>query len=177
MVLYKLYKIFQNYLESKSSNIIVTIHLPQNIVYRTELICHYISEEEKCDFDLNTFLLLLYYDFVKECIETYNPKKILQKLTHKYFNDKSLIISNGYENYQLSGMTKSLCTITINFDKQESSKGELILKELEELFHTKILFSTLLEQIWMNFIENYKTGDNKKAFNYLRTILKNSLVD
>ena len=80
----------------------------------TKLIYNYFSEKEYCNFDLNTFLLSLYYDLIKEYIENYNPKKVFIKLIHKYF----------YE--------------------QEASELELLL---EELFHTKIFFTTLLELI------------------------------
>ncbi|UYZ38984.1 hypothetical protein OD350_29290 (plasmid) [Clostridium beijerinckii] len=170
-----IFNMLSKYLHKDSDYITVTIILPKEVILRTQLICNYISEEEDCYFDLNSFLLLLYLDFIKDCIEKYDPKKVLQRLTYNYLDKKPLIITNGYEKYQLNS-TSSYYEYNINFEKTEASKGELILDELHELFHCHISFNTLIEQLWVSFIYRYKTGENKKAFAYLRRILKENIT-
>ena len=118
--------------------------------------------------------MLLYLDFVRESIEHYNPQKVLKQLTFDYINNKSLLISNGSDIYKVNNNI-SYSNYSIEFDIEEAEKGQLILNELFELFHIKIHFNKLIEQIWISFIYKYKTGDNKKAFSYLRNILKANL--
>lgn len=163
-----------NLLRKSDSYININIAIPKETVLRTQLMCKYISEEENCDFDLNTFIMLLYLDFVRESIEHYNPQKVLKQLTFDYVNNKSLLISNGSDSYQVNNNI-SYSNYSIEFDIEEAEKGQLILNELFELFHIKISFNKLIEQIWISFIYKYKTGDNKKAFSYLRNILKANL--
>lgn len=175
MIINYLLNLLSKFLYKESDYINIDIVIPKEIFFRTQLICNYISVEENCNFDLTTFIYLLYLDFVKNSIINYNPQKVFERLTHNYIDKKSLIITNGYENYELKN---SISTYTYNicFDKFEASKGQLILDELYELFHTKIPFCRLLEALWISFIYEYKTGDNKKTFNYLRKILKENIT-
>lgn len=152
----------------------VNILIPKETVFRTQLICEYICEEEECDFDLNTFIYLLYCDFIKQSVEHYNPEKTLKKLTTDYINNKTLIITNGYDNIKLNSNI-SFNKYTVEFDKEEALKGQLILNELHELFHVNITFNSLLSQLWISFIYDYKTGDNKKAFTSLKKMLQENI--
>lgn len=163
-----------NFIQKSNHYINIDICIPKDIVLRTKLICNYISDKEDCDFDLNTFIMLLYLDFVRESIEHYNPQKVLKQLTFDYVNNKSLLISNGSDSYQVNNNI-SYSSYSIEFDIEEAEKGQLILNELFELFHVRIPFNKLIEQLWISFIYKYKTGDNKKAFNYLRNILKTNI--
>lgn len=176
MLFTNVFNSLSKYLENKSPYINITVRIPKDIMIRTKLICDYISHEEDCNFDLNIYIYLLYLDFIKDCIENYNPKKILDRLAHDYINQKSLIITNGYEKYQINTNTISFYKYSLRFDKDDAAKGILILDELFELFHFNISFDKLIEQLWISFIYNYKTGDNKKAFSYLRRILRENLV-
>ena len=158
----------------KSDYIYFKILIPKETVFRTQLICEYICEEENCNFDINTFLYLLYCDFIHKSIENYNPEKTLKLLTTNYVDDKSFIITNGYDSVELKN-NLSFNKFTIQFDKNEALKGQLILNELSELFHINIPFNTLLSQLWISFIYNYKTGNNKKAFTHIKRILKENI--
>ncbi|WP_315069182.1 hypothetical protein [uncultured Clostridium sp.] len=176
MLIKRLFNSVLEYLEEKSNYIQVNISIPKDIFLRTELICKYISKSENCSFDISTFIILLYLDFIKDCIENYNPKKLLDRLRHEYVKDRSIIISNGYENYQVEDNTISYYNLSIIFDKEEAAKGNLILDEIFELFHTKFSFNTLIEKLWIGFIQTYKYGDNRKAFNHIRDILKDNIL-
>lgn len=165
-----LFNALSGFLHKEPDYIDIDISIPREIYLRTQLICDYISEEEDVDFDLNSFIFLLFYDFIKECIEHYNPKKVFTKLTFNYIDKQTLVITNGYEKYEVDNGI-NFYNLNISFDKNEVEKGELILEELSELFHSKISFSTLIEQLWISFIYEYKTGDNKKAFTYLKRII------
>lgn len=166
-----LFNIFSEFLHKAPDYIDIDISIPKEIYLRTQLICDYISDEEDVDFDLNSFIFLLFYDFIKDCIEHYNPKKVFEKLTFNYINKQTLVITNGYEEIEINNGI-NFYKLRISFDKYDVDKGELILEELSELFHSKISFNQLIEQLWVSFIYEYKTGDNKKAFAYLKRIVK-----
>ena len=149
----------------------LNLYIPSEIVLRTKLICNYISQEENCDFDIQSLIYLLYADFIKNAVEHYNPKKVFEKLTKNYINEQKLIITNGYEKVIIASKI-SYYKIEIEFDKEEATNGQLILNEIEELFHKRISFNSLISQLWISFISDYKTGKNAQAFNYIKKILK-----
>ena len=70
--LIKIKSFFENV--SESNEVIFDVNIPKNILFRTELICEYVQEEHEYTFNLNNFLILLYLDFVKTSIKTYNPE-------------------------------------------------------------------------------------------------------
>lgn len=161
-----------NHLFNKNGNYVyLNVYIPSETVLRTNLICNYISEEENCDFDIQSLIYLLYADFIKNAVEHYNPKKVFEKLTKNYINEQKLIITNGYEKVIINSKI-SYYKIEIEFDKEEATNGQLILNEIEELFHKRISFNSLISQLWISFIYDYKTGNNTQAFNYIRKALK-----
>ena len=170
-ILSTLIAIVSNLFVKENSNCI-TINIPRDIVYRTELICSYISDQGEPDFDLSTFILLLYLDFIKTSITHYNPQKTFKKLTTLYYTSNKIVLSNGSEECIVDRSNTNMSTYTIEFNPEDIQKGELILNELYELFHYKISFSKMIEQIWIGFITEYKTGDNKKAFLDIKRMLK-----
>ena len=170
-ILSTLITIVSNLFAKENSNCI-TISIPRDIVYRTKLICSYISDQGDSHFDLSTFILLLYLDFIKTSITHYNPQKTFKKLTTPYYTNNRIILSNGSEECIVERSSTNMSTYTIEFNDDDIQKGELILKELYELFHYKISFSKMIEQIWIGFITEYKTGDNKKAFLDIKRMLK-----
>ena len=148
---------------------IIKINIPQNILFRTQLICTYISEESDYTFGLDNFIMFLYLDFIKNAITRYNPKKTYINLTKEYYKRDLITISNGEETYIIDNTKTEFFEITIGMDKNDVSKGQLILDELYSLYGRKIEFDKLIESLWIGFIEEYKLGENKKAY---KTILK-----
>lgn len=153
-------------------NSLFTLQIPNSTLYRTELICRYISDETEDSFELENFLMLLYMDFIKNSIKNYNPEKVFQKLRKIYYDSDTLIISNGTESYSFDRTNINLCNITISMSKKDIEKGQLILDEIYELYRYRFSFPKLLESLWLNFIDDYKTGDNKKAYQSIIDLLK-----
>lgn len=142
----------------------VYIEIPKDVLYRTELMCEYISSEEDSQFGMNEFIKILYLDFIRECVEHYNPKNVLKRLTTVYYDSGEIVLSNGTEECIVKRLRENVSRIRIEFDGSDIDKGNLILKEIYELYGYRVSFGKMIEQIWLGFINDYKTGDNKKAF-------------
>lgn len=152
-----------------------TLSIPNSIVHRTKLICSYIKSEHGYDFELENFLMLLYLDFIKNSIRNYNPKKLFNDLSKNYYEDDYLVISTGDYKYNIEKTKYTKIDITIIMSDEDVEKGQLILDELYDLYHYKISFSKLLENLWIGFIEDYKCGINKRAYHSIVKLLKDCL--
>lgn len=173
---YKIKNILQNLLVTESSPMF-TLHIPNNTLYRTELICKYISDEQGYDFGLENFLMLLYLDFIQDAIKHYNPHKIFELLKKSYYTSETIILSNGIDTYSIDKVDLNVCNLTITMSESDVKKGELILNEIYELYRYRFQFSKLLESLWLNFIEGYKCGDNKRAYHSMVNLLKKCFSD
>ena len=160
---------------ASSKEEIIKINIPQNILFRTQLICTYISEESDYPFELENFIMFLYLDFIKNSITRYNPKKTYINLTKEYYKRDLITISDGSETYIVDTTRTEFFEITIGMDKKDVAKGQLILDELYSLYGRKIEFDKLIESLWIGFIEEYKLGENKKAYKTILKMLKSCL--
>lgn len=162
--------------ESVSSNIkSFDITLPTNVLHRTELICKYISTEKNYDFEIENFLMLLYLDFIKTSVKNYNPKKIYDQLTTKYYQKRSMLLTINNENFEVETTNVTLTSLEISIAYDDYIKGQLILDELYDLYKIRISFNRLLESLWMGFIESYKRGENKRAYSSIVKLLKETI--
>lgn len=168
-IIYKL----RSFIESLSikKEMMFDINIPKNIVFRTQLICKCVEEEHDYTFNLNNFLMLLYIDFIKTSIKTYNPEKTFQLLTKSFF-EPDLILSNGSDQYNIKRTNFEYSNITVTIKKEDYDKGQLILDELYDIYRYKINFSHLIEALWLDFIECYKTGSKKRAYYSIVKLLK-----
>lgn len=146
--------------------------IPNNILHRTELICEYIKTEKGYDFEVEGFLMLLYLDFIKNCIKSYNPRKVFKQLTEEYYQDQYLTAVNCGVSEIIPIVKYSKTNLVISMAEEDVRKGQLILDELYDLYGYRISFSKLLENLWIGFIEDYKTGENKRAYYSIVKILK-----
>lgn len=151
------------------------VTLPTNVLTRTELICKYIKSEKGYDFEIENFLMLLYLDFIKSSIKSYNPKKIYDELTTKYYEKRTMLLNIGDESFEVETSNITLTTLEISIGKEDYEKGQLILDELYDLYKIRISFNRLLESLWIGFIESYKRGENKKAYGQIVKLLKETL--
>lgn len=151
------------------------VTLPTNVLTRTELICKYISSEKGYDFEIENFLMLLYLDFIKTSVKSYNPKKIYEQLTTKYYEKRTMLLNIGDESFEVETTNVTLTTLEISISREDYEKGQLILDELYDLYKIRISFNRLLESLWIGFIESYKRGENKRAYSSIVKILKETL--
>lgn len=152
------------------------VNIPENILCRTQLICDFIQEEHDCVFGLNNFLMLLYLDFLKTSVKSYNPEKLF-KLLSKDFFQADIIISNGTEDYSINRTNYNFSNLTISMNRWDFEKGQLILDEIYDLYKYKFSFSHLIQALWLDFIENYKNGTNKSAYYSIISLLKQCLKE
>lgn len=157
-----------NYLFEDTSYYHAQISIPGDILYRTELMCQYISKHSDLDFELDSFIKIIYLKFINDCVEKYDPKKVYKMLTSEHYN---IIISNGTDECIINRSNKKMYSLYIELPYEDVKAGELILRELYELYKYKFSFKTLLEQLWLDFINQYKTGKNKKAMQELKSAM------
>lgn len=165
-------KIF-NFIDNIKEDHIITfnINIPKNVVIRTQLICDLVQEEHNYIFNINNFLMLLYINFIKTSIKSYNPEKTFKLLTQSFY-EPDLILTNGSDKCIVKRNNYEYNNITIEIDKNDFEKGQLILDELFDIYKYKISFSHLIEALWLDFIEAYKSGSNKKAYYFIIQLLK-----
>lgn len=158
--------------EAEVSENMYEINIPMNVFHRTELICNYIKIEKGYDFGVENFLMLLYLDFIRQSVKSYNPKKIYKQITTEYYEKKSFLIAAGEEAYEVTKTNYKPCKLDIYIDKENMLAGKLILDELYDLYRVRISFNRLLESLWIGFIESYKKGENNKAYTTIVKLLK-----
>lgn len=161
-----------NFIENLSSTREVELAIPSDIFYRTELMCECVSDELEIDFQIQHFIYALYENFIHDAITKYNPKKILQALKDfPYYGETLNIVINGEKTIFEKNQHK-IVNITITMKKCDIKKGELILSEIEELYGYNASFEKLMSAIWIDYIEDYKKGNNKKAYTSIVKLLK-----
>lgn len=157
---------------SLANEVSLRLMIPTNIVNRTEMICEYISDEIGMHFRVEDFIMVIYLDFIKNSIKKYDPMRIYHEISESYgYNDKIKIVC-GNETYEYDKLACGRTDIVITMDKKEARKGQLLLKEIGELYGRKISLDLMISTLWINFIERYKRGDTEKSLKSILKILK-----
>ena len=140
------------------------IRMPTYLYLRVTALVDFISEEYELDFDLGTFIWILYRDFIGRAynynnqIELYN---FIYSMSNKeleindYRNAKSIINKSK----EPTGETKIIFTLT----KKEALKGELVLGDLYESSSFQITLEKVIELHVIHFIREYKKGNLPNA--------------
>lgn len=165
----------ESFFEAFRRTITMELEVPTSVYARTRLLCEYISDKVGVRYHVSELLMTIYLEFLQKSIEGYNPTKIYEEITRSYGYGERLVIhaeDRVYEYEKRSG-TKTILTITI--DKKDARKGELILEEMDELFGNVPPLEGLFSTLWINFIEEYKRGNNQKALNAIIRSLKKTL--
>lgn len=146
------------------------ILIPSSVLYRTQLICEYISSEQHMNFGLTEFVESIYYDFIRDSIQNYDPKKTVKMLITEYFDSDEIILSNGTDNYTVKRSNEKIYKVQVGFPVEEIRKCELILKEIYEIYRYRFSSDKLIEQLWFKYIYRYMDGENKKAVKELKNM-------
>ncbi|MDU2121871.1 MAG: hypothetical protein E7E64_04990 [Clostridium celatum] len=166
---------FKSYINSLTTTEIINLIIPTDIYIRTELMCKCISSDIGVDWQVIHFIFYIYQSFIKDTIEKYEPKKIVKMITsHSKYFQKTTFSING-EEFSYSKYSKRVSKLVIELDKKEIEKGELILSEIRELYGCDVGFGELVSILWIDYIEEYKQGNNKKAYKALHKLVSESL--
>lgn len=164
--------ILRSLFSSRVTTTLFTIYIPKDIIYRTRLLCEYISDELEEEFEIENFLMILYIDFIETSIKKYDIKDIYKKLKDTEYRDNSIIkLSNGTDTVYIDRNKDNVQSLKINIQNKSSTKGELILNEIYQVYGCKYTFPQLLECIWINFIESYKEGKTKATFGVILELI------
>jgi hypothetical protein len=164
-----------NFIKSFTKSVSLEIEIPTNVFIRTNLLCEYIQEQLEVEFHLHNFIMLLYLDFINTSIKKYNPLKTMRELnkTHEYGESIKLVCGNDV--YVHHRRESTFTTIYLEMDKNDILKGEMLLYELDEILNCQLTFEKMIGNIWINFIEEYKRGNETEALNAIIKMLKSSL--
>lgn len=153
---------------------IININIPNNILYRTQLICSSISNKNNIDFNLNNFITILFDSFIDKCIKQYNPDTILKMLifNKNFNNNNNLVIKYNDTSYNINNNNHNNNYImNIELSDDINSESILILDEIYDLYGYKFTVSNLIESIWISYIEDYKKGINKRMYYKLNKLV------
>lgn len=153
---------------------IININIPNNILYRTQLICSSISNKNNIDFNLNNFITILFDSFIDKCIKQYNPNTILKMLifNKNFNNNNNLVIKYNDISYNINNNNHNNNYImNIELSDDINSESILILDEIYDLYGYKFTVSNLIESIWISYIEDYKKGINKRMYYKLNKLV------
>ena len=160
-----------NFFKVEPSVTNIELVVPNDVYYRTELICECISDELDLDFGLAHFLTALYDNFIYEAITKYDTKKIIKSLrSRRIYERKAVVVIDGEEEL-CTLFADNISTILIEMQNSDIKKGELILSELEALYSCNVSFPELMSNVWIDYIEQYKQG-NKTAYSHLLKIIR-----
>lgn len=162
----------EDWFSSSSKTVSLRIQIPTTIYIRTKLLCEFIENEVESSFRIQDFLLVLYENFIEKSIKKYNPLFVYQEINKIYSQDHVLTIKHNETMIQRkrreSGQTIIYCTMA----KKEALKGEMLLAEIDEIYGYHAQLEDMLATLWLNFIEEYKRGDNNKALEAIIKMLK-----
>ena len=149
------------------------ITLPADIYYRTELICSYIAREAGFEeFNINTFLMLLYKEFIALAITNCNLKTIYKAISKDYTpNDQFTLIIDG-ETHLINKNELDYIYLNVEIAKRDYNELSLITREIKSVFGADISVEKLLANLLITTIEDYKRGVNKKLYINLKKRLK-----
>lgn len=152
---------------------IININIPNNILYRTQLICSSISNKNNIDFNLNNFITILFDSFIDKCIKQYNPDTILKMLifNKNFNNNNNLVIKYNDISYNINNNHNNNYIMNIELSDDINSESILILDEIYDLYGYKFTVSNLIESIWISYIEDYKKGINKRIYYKLNKLV------
>lgn len=171
--------------------------MPGDIVDRTRLLCMYVEEETGVSFSESEVVYLLYADFLNYYVKNPCQNRILKEVGRKVNSYKEKkksdkdedeyikIVCDGVEylekpidvdrNKEKSNdnINKNK-TVCIKMDKREAQKGKIVLDEIYITMGVRISMQELLASLWINFIEDYRNGKNKRAYKSIIKVLKNA---
>lgn len=166
--------VIYSFIDCLSKEMVITLVVPTNIVKRTQLICNYISEELHSEFDIYDLLMLLYENFIRNSIKKYEPMKIFRELNRTYSYDDVIKISySDKEVYSFNRVECDKKQVVITMSKEVASKGQLLLDELYDLYGHNLNVDKMIYRIWINFIEDYKRGEENQVLRDIIKMLKN----
>ncbi|PLS19660.1 hypothetical protein CVD28_04385 [Bacillus sp. M6-12] len=171
---YSFWDFIDSFISSFSKTESLEIAVPKNVYLRTKLLCEYISEKGDMYFGVSDFLLTLYLEFLRTSIEKYNPKKIHEEMTRSHGYNQTLRIYVNESIYEYPKRAGKESFISFTIDKKNKEKGQLLLDEMEDLYGQAPSLEELISNLWVNFIEDYKAGNNKRATNEIIRLMKNS---
>lgn len=166
-----------NFISSYSKMESLELVVPKTIYLRTLLICEHIQDKTEQAFDIITLLTILYQEFIDNYIEEYNPNVIRQEINRSYRHDEKLLIHSNDRIYAYDKSTCRRIVFSFYLDKKSVEKGELLLDELEEIYGEAPTIEKMIATLWINFIEDYKTGENKKPLQKIITLYEKYYSD
>ncbi|WP_110925927.1 hypothetical protein [Bacillus massiliglaciei] len=138
------------------------IRIPTYLYLRAAALVDFICEEYDLDFDLGTFIWILYRDFLGRAYKYNNLIELCNFINAMEDNEVKVIDYQGAiinRSKVPEGMTKIIITLT----KKEALKGELVLSDLYEAFCISITLERLIEMHFIHFIREYKKGNLPNA--------------
>ncbi|WP_336769614.1 hypothetical protein [Bacillus bombysepticus] len=160
---------FDNWLDSRTSEVELSITIPHSIYLRTRLICDYIQSVYESPMNTAQFLNILYVDFIHRNMKRHNPKKIYEELTQYDIASDTLEIHDPRQQNVVTFKKKyqSCGVINYSISKKNIKRGEMFLAELHELIGKHYTVEVLLSTLWVNFIQSFSDGNNEKAVDKL----------
>lgn len=140
------------------------VRMPTYLYLKATALVDFISEEYELEFDLGTFIWILYRDFIGRAYKYNNQDDLYnfissmdsREIEINDYQSKKFIINRSKEP---EGETK----ITFTLTKKEALKGELVLVDLYEAFSFHITLEKVIEMHLIHFIKEYKKGNLPNA--------------
>lgn len=140
------------------------IRMPTYLYLRATALVDFISEEYELDFDLGTFIWILYRDFIGRAYKYNNQIELCNFISSMDSKEVEVTDYRGEQsiinrNKEPAGETKIIFSLT----KKEALKGELVLDDLYEAFSFHVTLEKVIEMHLIHFIREYKKGNLPNA--------------
>jgi hypothetical protein len=151
---------------SPSSTIDMSLTIPKLVYLRTKWFCEDLYDEQGVQIGTAEFLDTLYNDFIKDSSKQ-DPLKLYHSIKSWDFSIRRDLTIHDYQNNieycKEEQEPAAHYVITIPMKRKLFERGEIILAEWDELFGHDMDLEQLVAALWIQFIEQYKRGDNKRA--------------
>lgn len=161
----------------KTSNVLLTFQVPVSTYLRAEIFCEDIMDlaEDEANFTQEDLIDLLYYDFLHYAKKNPNPKAIHSLLVTLHRNSgkvMNLVNKDGGSVYNVIHRENKqhMQTVRLTCKRKLALRGEVLLADMEEVFPNHgFTLEDVLEYLYCDFINKFRTGDNSEA---VKTILR-----
>lgn len=134
------------------------IRIPTYLYLRIMALVEFICEEYEIQFDLGTFIWILYRDFLGRAYK-YNNQADLYNFISSMDRKEVDIVDYRQSDSKNKKEKQKEKKIVFSLSKKEALKGELVLGDLYEAFSYHVTLEKVIEMHIIHFIKEYKKGN------------------
>lgn len=162
------------------SSVILELNIPDNTYFRMKILCEDISELSGQLFNQQKMIDLLWGQFIDQVKRVPNFEMVHDMLIER--EDKRSVVKKEikqqkntftfFENTYNAAVKTNKKTIQYRMNRKQALRGEIMLADISEIKPDhQLTLERVLEIIYCDFIEKYKTGESEQVVEQIIDII------